>query len=305
ARPGPELGNPLAPIRNSVQIFRAHGTPVPDLQWATEVIDRQVRQMTRLVDDLLDVSRITRGRIELRKQRVELAEVVRNAVEASRPLIDKRRHELAVVIPPRPIRLDADPARLAQVVSNLLNNAAKYMDPGGRIRLAAAQEGSDVVLAVRDTGIGIRKEMLPRVFDMFMQGEPDSERSEGGLGIGLTLVRRLVELHGGSVEARSEGTGQGSEFLVRIPAAAGPADAGGAPAERAPAGGASRPVPRRILVVDDNRDAADSLCLLLKMMGHDVSAAHDGLAAVGAAAAFRPDFVLLDIGLPGLDGCEA
>jgi PAS domain S-box-containing protein len=296
-----ELRNPLAPIRNSVQILRAHGTPVPDLQWATEVIDRQVRQMTRLVDDLLDVSRITRGKIELRRQRVELSEIVANAVEASRPLLEKRRHELTVATPPRPIRLDVDPTRLAQVLSNLLNNAAKYMDHGGRVWLTASQQGGDVVISVRDTGIGIRREMLPRVFDMFMQGEPGSARSEGGLGIGLTLVRRLVELHGGTVEARSDGPGKGSEFLVRIPASG--ATEEGAP--RAAAGTAAGSAPRRILVVDDNRDAADTLRLLLRMMGSEVNTAHDGIEAVAAAAEFRPEVVLLDLGLPKLDGYEA
>jgi len=296
-----ELRNPLAPIRNSVQIFRAHGMPVPDLQWATEVIDRQVRQMTRLVDDLLDVSRITRGRIELRRQPVDLSEVVASAVEASRPLIDKWRHELTVTIPPRPIRLDADPTRLAQVLSNLLNNAAKYMDHGGRIVLTAAQEGGDVVISVRDTGIGIKKDMLTRVFDMFMQGDPGSERSEGGLGIGLTLVRRLVELHGGSVEARSDGPGKGSEFRVRIPVAG---ESGGA-AARSPETRAASPAPRRILVVDDNHDAAESLRLLLRTTGNEVNTAHDGIEAVGAAAAFRPEIVLLDLGLPKISGYEA
>ncbi|HET6164101.1 MAG TPA: PAS domain S-box protein [Planctomycetota bacterium] len=296
-----ELRNPLAPIRNSVQIFRAHGMPVPDLQWATEVIDRQVRQMTRLVDDLLDVSRITRGRIELRRQPVDLAEVVASAVEASRPLIDKRRHELTVTIPAQPIRLDADPTRLAQVLSNLLNNAAKYMDPCGRIGLAASQEGGDVVISVRDTGIGIKKEVLPRIFDMFMQGDPGSEQSEGGLGIGLTLVRRLVELHGGSVEARSDGLGKGSEFRVRIPAAGA---AEGATARR-PEVQAASAAPRRILVVDDNHDAADTLRLLLKKTGNEVNTAHDGIEAVDVAESFRPEIVLLDLGLPKLSGYEA
>jgi signal transduction histidine kinase/ActR/RegA family two-component response regulator len=296
-----ELRNPLAPIRNSVQILRAQGAPVTDLQWATEVIDRQVRQMTRLVDDLLDVSRITRGKIELRRQQVELSEIVTSAVEASRPLLEKRGHELTVTTPPRPLRLDVDPTRLAQVLSNLLNNAAKYMDHGGRVWLTASQQGGDVVISVRDTGIGIRREMLPRVFDMFMQGEPGSARSEGGLGIGLTLVRRLVELHGGTVEARSDGPGKGSEFLVRIPASAASEEGG----TRAAAGTAAGSAPRRILVVDDNRDAADTLRLLLRMMGSDVNTAHDGLEAVAAAAEFRPEVVLLDLGLPKLDGYEA
>ena len=211
-----ELRNPLAPIRNAVQIYRAKGPPVPELQWATDVIDRQVQQMTRLVDDLLDVSRITKGKIELRKERVELAAVVNSAVEASRPLIEKWGHELTVTIPPEPIHLEADPTRMAQVLSNLLNNAAKYTDQGGRIWLTAERQSDQVLIRVKDTGIGIPTEMLPRIFDMFTQVDRSLERSEGGLGIGLTLVQRLVEMHGGTVEARSDGPGKGSEFVVRL-----------------------------------------------------------------------------------------
>ena len=298
-----ELRNPLAPIRNAVQIFRAKGPPAPELQWATEVIDRQAHQMTRLVDDLLDVSRITRGEIELRKERVELATIVSSAVEASRPLITKWGHQLTVTIPPQPIQLEADPTRLAQVLSNLLNNAAKYTDQDGRIGVTAELQGNEALIRVGDNGTGIHPEDLPRIFDPFTQAGRSSERSEGGLGIGLTLVKRLVEMHGGAVEARSEGPGKGSEFTVRLPVAVAAGRARSQAAAVGEEGGAS-PL-RRILVVDDNLDAADSLGMVLRMMGHEVHTAHDGFEAVGAAAAFRPDVILLDIGLPKLSGYDA
>jgi PAS domain S-box-containing protein len=295
-----ELRNPLAPIRNAVQIFRGKGTPVPELQWATEVIDRQVRQLSRLVDDLLDVSRITRGKVELRKEPVELSVVIQSAVEASRPLIEKWGHDLIVTIPPEPIPLEADPTRLAQVFLNLLNNAAKYTDRGGRIHLSAERQDGDVVVRVIDNGIGIPTDKLPQVFDLFAQLDPSMERSEGGLGIGLTLVQRLVAMHDGTVEAKSQGLGTGSEFIVRLPTR-------GAAVKQGPQA-TEQPFPvekRRILIVDDNRDAADSLAVLLRMMGNEVHTAHDGLEAVGAAAAFKPDMVLLDISLPKLSGYEA
>jgi PAS domain S-box-containing protein len=295
-----ELRNPLAPIRNAAQILRAKGAATPEVAWAADVIDRQVKQMSRLVDDLLDVSRITRGRIELRKERVELAAVLRSAVEATRPVIEKWQHELTMAIPPEPIRLEADPTRLAQVFSNVLTNAAKYTDHGGHIRVAVEPEGEEVVVRVRDDGIGIPKEALPRVFDLFTQLPGAMGRSEGGLGIGLTLVRRLVELHGGVVEARSEGPGKGSEFVIRLPlppeVAARAAASGDAPAVARP---------RRILVVDDNRDAADTLGMLLRMIGNDVEIAHDGLEALRLAAECRPDVVLLDLGLPKISGYDA
>ncbi len=298
-----ELRNPLAPIRNAVQIFRAKGSPVPELQWARDVIDRQVEQMTRLVDDLLDVSRITRGKIELRKQWVELATVVGSAVEGSRPLIEKWGHELTVTLPSEPVYLNADPTRLAQVLLNLLNNAAKYTEQGGRIWLTAKREGEHVVIRVKDTGIGIIKEMLPRIFQMFTQVDQSLERSQGGLGIGLTLVQSLIEMHGGSVEAHSDGPGKGSEFVVRLAVATQAEDRGaqGATGDTPVA----TPAKCRILVVDDNRDSADSLAMLLRIMGNEVHTAHDGLEAVGAAGVFRPDVVLLDIGLPKLNGYEA
>jgi signal transduction histidine kinase/CheY-like chemotaxis protein len=299
-----ELRNPLAPIRNAVQILRAKGPPAPELIWARDVIDRQVHQMTRLVDDLLDVSRITRGKIQLHKERVELAAVVNSAVEASRPLIDKWRHEFTVTTPSEPIDLDADLTRLSQVLLNLLNNAAKYTERGGRIWLTIEREGDHVLLRVKDTGIGIPGEMLPRIFDMFTQVDRSLERAEGGLGIGLTLVQRLVEMHGGTVAAHSEGPGKGSEFVVRLPIAT-EAEAGD---KAHPPGGPARDLTvestRRILVVDDNQDAGDSLEMLLRNLGHDVRTAHDGLEAVDEAAAFQPDVVLLDIGLPKLNGYD-
>ncbi|HEV7508107.1 MAG TPA: ATP-binding protein [Thermoanaerobaculia bacterium] len=299
-----ELRNPLAPIRNGVQIFRALAPPVPELQLAIEMIDRQLHQLTRLVDDLLDMSRITRGKIELRKERVELATIVKGAIEASRPLIDQRDHELTVTIPPQPIHLEADLTRLSQVLMNLINNAAKFSDRAGRIWVTAERENDSVLIRVKDTGIGIPAEMLPRIFDMFTQVDRSLERSEGGLGIGLTLVHRLVEMHGGTVEARSEGPGKGSEFVVHLPVAVVIQDPG--PQGKAGHGEAVvTPAARRILVVDDNLDAAESLGMLLGMLGHEVHTAHDGLEAIEAVAQFRPDVVLLDIGLPKLNGYEA
>jgi PAS domain S-box-containing protein len=299
-----ELRNPLAPIRNALQIIRAKAPPMPDLQWARDVIDRQVHQMTQLVDDLLDISRISGGKLVLRKERVALAAVVSNAVEGSRPLFEKWDHTLTVTLPPEPVLLEADPTRLTQILLNLLTNAAKYTEQGGRIWLTAERQGEEVVIRVKDTGIGITREMLPRVFEMFLQVDRSLERSQGGLGIGLNLVQRLVKLHGGSVTADSAGPGRGSEFVVRLPLAgkaAGERPAGsagdGSPDEKAPTS--------RILVVDDNRDAADSLAMLLRMQGHEVHTAYDGLEAVGAATVLQPDVILLDIGLPKLNGHEA
>jgi PAS domain S-box-containing protein len=299
-----ELRNPLAPIRNAVQIFRSERLAVPELLWATDVIDRQVHQMTRLVDDLLDVSRITRGKIELRKEPVELAVVLNNAVEASRPLIEKWGHELTVSIPTEPIVLQADPTRLAQVFLNLLNNAAKYMDSGGHIWVSAERQDEQALIRVLDTGIGIPAEMLSHIFDIFTQVEHSLERSEGGLGLGLTLVQQLVEMHGGSVEACSDGVGKGSEFLVRLPI---PVNTHDGEAGRVPDGCKSTVAltSRRILIVDDNRDSADTMGMLLRDMGNEVRTAYDGLEAVAAATAYQPEVVLLDIGLPKLNGYEA
>ena len=297
-----ELRNPLAPVRNAIAILRAKGPAVPELAWARNVIERQVRQMARLVDDLLDVSRITRGKIVLRKERVELDTVVSSAVEATRSLVDEAGHELTVTLPPEPVFVEADPTRLSQVLVNLLNNAAKYTDPGGHIQLTLEREREEVSIRVRDDGIGIEPEMLPRVFELFTQAEPSLERSQSGLGIGLTLVQRLVEMHGGTVTAHSEGRGKGTEMVVRLQVAGG--DAERPPREAGEGDEAAAPSRGLVLVVDDNRDAAESLAVLLQMWGYDVRVAYDGPSAVEAAAAFHPDVVLLDIGLPKINGYE-
>jgi PAS domain S-box-containing protein len=298
-----ELRNPLAPIRNALEIMRVDGHTTSAVEQAARLmIERQLEQMVRLIDDLLDVSRITRGRLELRKQRVELADVVGSAVDTSRPLIDAARHELTVQLEREPIYLDADPIRLAQVLSNLLNNAARYMDAGGRIWLTATTEGDAVSISVRDTGVGIPADALPWIFDMFAQVDDSLERSQSGLGIGLTLVKRIVEMHGGQVEARSAGAGQGSEFTVRLRRAVGAAPQ---PVALEPPLRLPHSVSRRVLVADDNRDAAESLGMLLRLMGNEVRTVHDGIKAVEEAATFRPDVILLDIGMPRLNGYEA
>lgn len=296
-----ELRNPLAPIRNSLHLLGLGSLDDPEVAGVVEIMERQVNHLVRLVDDLLEVSRITRGKIELRKERVEVAAVVRSAVETSRPLIEAAGHQLALTIPPEPLTLEGDPVRLAQVIANLLNNAAKYTDAGGQIWLSVRRADEGVAISVRDTGVGIPLDMLPRVFRLFMQVDRHSGRAQGGLGIGLSLVKSLVEMHGGSVTAHSEGPGQGSEFTVRLPlAAAGhPADI----PERK-----DRPLAalaaRRVLVVDDNRDAAQSLGMLLKLFGADVRIALNGPDALAALATYKPTVVLLDIGMPGMDGYE-
>jgi PAS domain S-box-containing protein len=297
-----ELRNPLAPLRNAVEIVKAKSPPDPELIWARDVIDRQVGQMARLLDDLMDVSRISRDKLELRKQRVELVSLIRSAVEDCRALADRFRHKLTVELPQVPIFLDADPARLAQIFGNLCNNACKYTPPEGQVCLSAERQGSDVVVTVRDTGIGIPTEKLLRVFDIFSQLDRGPEKTHGGLGIGLHLVKRLVEMHGGSVEARSGGEGRGSEFIVRLPVAIDTVKDG----ETKPGRAAAVPTAGlRILVVDDNRDSAESLSRLLGLSGHRVWVAHDGAEAVEKASAERPDAVLLDIGLPKLNGYDA
>jgi len=296
-----ELRNPLAPISNAVQVLSLAGAGDPALERATRIMERQVRHMTRLVDDLLDVSRIGHGRIELRREPVALTAIVAGALEASRPLVEERGHRLSVSLPPDPVHVFADPTRLEQVLQNLVNNAARYTPAGGRIEIAAEQVGGEAILRVRDDGTGIPPDMLARIFEPFAQLDRPLERSAGGLGMGLTLVRRLVALHGGRVEAHSEGLGRGSEFVVRLPALARPAGAG-APVRRLRV-----PLvrPLQILVVDDNVDAADSLAALLRMLGHEVRTVYDGSAAIEAAHDEPPpDVVLLDIGLPGLDGYE-
>ena len=296
-----ELRNPLAPIQNAVQILRADDPLGSMHQWAKDVIDRQVRQMSRLVDDLLDLSRINVGKLELRSARIELRDVLDAAVEITRPLFEARGQQFQASMPAESIYLDGDLTRLAQVVSNLLNNSAKYTEHGGQVHLSAERQGSDAVITARDNGAGIPAEMLPRIFDMFTQVDRSLERSQGGLGVGLTLVKRLVEMHGGSITAQSDGRNRGSEFTVRLPVALGVCRA----AENRLPQPATPASTLRILVVDDNRDSAASLAMLLRVMGNDIRIAHDGLEALAQTKEFRPDVVLLDIGLPRINGYEA
>lgn len=297
-----ELRNPLAPIANALHILKMPGVNSAVAERARGMMERQLQQLVRLVDDLLDVSRIMRGKIELRKQPIDLAVAVNRAIETVQPALTARGHELTISLSPAGVRLEADLVRLAQVIANLLNNAAKYTEPGGRIWLSAEQEGDNVVLRIRDTGIGIAPEMLPLVFDLFVQADRSLDRSQGGLGVGLSLVKNLVAMHGGSVQARSDGPGKGSEFIIRLPALPSPrepTDEGPFPRVAAPS------VPsRRVLVVDDNADAAESLAVLLRLGGHQVRIAHDGPGALADAAAELPDLVFLDLGMPGMDGYE-
>jgi len=297
-----ELRNPLAPLRNSLEILRHVGSDPVASGKARAVMERQVRQLSRLVDDLLDISRITSGKIELRKQYVDLGDLVASAVEGSQPLMKSHRHRLSINLPQRPISLEADPARLAQTMINLLDNAAKYTPPGGEIVLSADALDDQAVISVRDNGIGISAESLDKVFELFMQVDASAERSHGGLGIGLTLVKRLVELHGGSVTVHSAGAGAGSEFIVKLPLAEKTHGVLGAAAAGAAASHTSEM--RRILVVDDNVDAATSLKMLLELMGHEVRLAHDGASALATAAAEPPDVIFLDIGMPGMTGYD-
>jgi PAS domain S-box-containing protein len=296
-----ELRNPLAPIRNALAILRLHGPEPPAARSAREMIERQVAHMVRLIEDLLDVSRISRGKLELRKERVDLAAVVAQALETALPHVEAGGHELAVDLPQARVELDADPVRLSQVLSNLLHNAAKYTGRGGHIRLSAETGDGEVRLRVADDGIGIAPDQADEVFELFHQVGTTRERSQGGLGIGLSLVKALVELHGGDVSVRSPGAGLGSEFVVRLPLAPGDSAApnGSPPAERAPSGDR-----RRVLVVDDNKDSVESLATVLGLHGHRVESAHDGFEALEAAERFRPDAVLLDLGMPGIDGYE-
>ncbi|HET9515709.1 MAG TPA: ATP-binding protein, partial [Gemmatimonadales bacterium] len=296
-----ELRNPLAPVSNAVAIMRRKAIADSELAWCRDVIERQTSQLSRLVDDLLDVSRITLGKIRLRKEPLDLSAVVADAVETSRPFIDAKGHQLTITMPEKPIRLMGDAARLTQVIANLLNNAARYQAPGGLIGVSLAEEDGHARIAVRDRGIGIPPESLVHLFELFSQGEREPD-SQGGLGIGLSLVKTLVGLHGGTVTAFSAGPDTGSEFVVQLPAL--PPEPVTPPE---PARESGRELPARalrILVVDDSRDSAESLAMLLRMAGHEVLVAHDGLQAVELATAERPSVMLLDIGLPGMDGYE-
>jgi signal transduction histidine kinase/CheY-like chemotaxis protein len=296
-----ELRNPLAPLSNSLEAMRLNPEDREAMAWARGLMERQVAQMVRLIDDLMDLSRVSRGRIELKYERCDLAALLQSALEICGTAIAAGRHKLTLDLPHAAVPLRCDRTRIVQVVCNLLSNAAKYTPPGGEITLSAHEHDEEVEIAVRDTGLGIPGDMLGRVFDMFTQVPQSMERSQGGLGIGLTLVKRLVELHGGTVVARSGGRGQGAEFIVRLPQAL--ADA---PAPRVAVLPEAAPAPRRhrILVADDNRDAADSLAYMLRVAGHDVRTAYDGQQALDLAEAFRPAIALLDLGMPRVNGYE-
>ena len=292
-----ELRNPIAAIRNAVSLATYSRAP-ENIDWTMEVIDRQSKHLARMIDDLLDVSRINRGTIKLRRHLADATAVVDSAIESVRPFLVERGHKLHVSVERGNLWLNCDPTRLEQVVTNLLNNAAKYTEDRGQIWLSAGQEDGEIVITIKDTGVGIPPDRLPEMFELFAQGDRTLARSEGGLGIGLTVVKRLVEAHGGQVTARSEGIGKGTEFLVRLPAAERPAT--DSSREMATTEGADRPA--RVFIVDDNIDMVNGLAKLLTLMGHDVQTAHNGTQALEAVPSFRPEVVLLDIGLPGMDG---
>jgi two-component system CheB/CheR fusion protein len=297
-----ELRNPLAPVRNGLHVLRHSDPASPARLRAQSLMERQLEHMVRLIDDLMDVSRINNGKLELRRERVQLTTVLNSAVDAARPMIEEMAHELTVTLATTAVVVDADLTRLAQVFTNLLNNAAKYTEKGGHIGLAVQRHDGEVWISVSDDGIGMTSEQLPRIFDMFTQVERSLDRARGGLGIGLSLVKRLVEMHGGRVDARSDGPGRGSEFVVRLPVAG---DAVEPSPESLAFDAATASLRLRILVVDDNRDAADSLSELLRITGSDVRCAYDGEQGVAMALDFRPEVVLLDIGMPTMDGLEA
>ena len=296
-----ELRNPLAPIRNALEVIRRIAPPDPKFTWAGEVMDRQVRHLTRLVEELLDVARISQGKISLNKEPVELCALIAQSIETAQPFIDVRGHALLVRLPQQPVWLQGDFARLSQVIANLLHNAAKYSEEGGRIELELRVDNGEALISVRDNGIGIDADLLPRIFDLFAQGSRSLDRSQGGLGVGLTLARRLVDLHGGRIEAASEGLKKGAQFTVRIPCVS--VVQGGDPAQDFVA--APTPLPgRRILIVDDNEDAAESIARYLELEGHQVKTVGDGIQALACAPVFAPQIVVLDIGLPGLSGYD-
>lgn len=296
-----ELRNPLAPIRNAVSLMKISNLDAKQLDWCRSVIDRQTTHITRLVDDLLDVSRITTGKIKLDSEELDLATLVHRGVESSLPLIESREHKLKVNVSAQPVKLHGDMTRLVQVLSNLLNNAAKYTPKGGELEIKAYALGPEVVIHVIDNGTGIPAELIDKVFDLFQQGDRALDRAEGGLGVGLTLVDKIVRLHDGNVEARSAGAGQGSEFIVRLPSRLGlDLQAAGSTVYRAP-DSVKRHL-MRILVVDDNQDAAETLAMIIRAKGEIASTVHEGAAAMAAARRFKPALVLLDLGLPGLDG---
>ena len=295
-----ELRNPLAPIRQAALIAKSREATAAQKQWSHDVISRQVQNMSLLLDDLLDVSRVTRGTLELRLQATDLAAVVDAAVETARPTIEAKGHRFDLELPAEPVVLPADPLRLAQILSNLLTNAAKYTDPGGAIRLRATSENEQVTISISDTGVGLAPDALSNIFVMFSQVQASRARSEGGLGIGLALAKGLVKLHGGVIEARSDGLGKGSEFIVRLPRRTILDSRQPEPAGRV----GVRTRPRRILIADDNRDAAESLALLLRLEGHEVTVVHNGREALGMFDTLLPEVAVLDIGMPDLDGYE-
>lgn len=297
-----ELRNPLAPLRHAAEAMRRSSHDGQVVAWARGLIERQLAQMVRLIDDLLDLSRVSRGRVELKYEDVALSSLVEGALEICGAPMREAGHTISVSMPDEPVVVRCDPTRIVQVLCNLLSNATKYTPSGGAISLLARRGDAGIEITVRDNGIGIPEEMLNRVFEMFTQVERSLERAQGGLGIGLTLVKRLVEMHGGTIHARSAGPGRGSEFVVRLPECL-PADLPAAPATRDDE--SCRPRPQRILIADDNRDAADSLAVMLKVFGHEVQTAYDGLQAVELAEAFRPALALLDIGMPRLNGYDA